>query len=161
MIFSAVKVLKKDSEGKEHLVRVDSKPRCKRTSIRSKDYVGEEGMKKLLDELLPDQEIIDNGRYKWLTNPKTGYPLELDRYYPQLGIAFEFQGEQHFTPDTRYGSSYYKQRYRDKVKKRLANSRGVYIIYCTNRSLAKDTMQRKIDRASDKLSRDSTATSLA
>ena len=37
-------------------------------------------------------------RPEWLRNPKTGYPLELDFYIPELKIAFEIQGRQHYEP---------------------------------------------------------------
>lgn len=45
-------------------------------------------MQKLLNDILPDDDYIDNGYYSWLISPK-GAPLQLDRFYPELNIAFE------------------------------------------------------------------------
>jgi len=37
-----------------------------------------------------------SGKYKFLTNPDTGNPLELDGYSKELNLAFEYQGRQHY-----------------------------------------------------------------
>lgn len=52
-------------------------------------------LQKVLNEIMPDAEYIDNGYYSWLKSPK-GSPLQLDRYYPTLKLAFEFNGRQHY-----------------------------------------------------------------
>lgn len=59
-------------------------------------------MKRLLDEVLLGEEHIDNGRYNWLQSPTTGAKMELDRYYPDLKLAFEYDGEQHYSADAFY-----------------------------------------------------------
>ena len=52
-------------------------------------------MQKVLNKLLPDEEYVDNGYYSWMLSPK-GSPLQLDRYYPNLKVAFEYNGRQHY-----------------------------------------------------------------
>ncbi len=52
-------------------------------------------MQKVLDELLPDAEYIDNGYYSWMRSPR-GACLQLDRYYPDLNLGFEMNGRQHY-----------------------------------------------------------------
>lgn len=51
-------------------------------------------MKQLLNQILPEAVYIDNGYYSFLLSPKKS-PLQLDRYYPDLKLAFEFDGSQH------------------------------------------------------------------
>lgn len=46
--------------------------------------------KEILDLYFGQFQKIDNFRPSWLNG------LEIDRYYPNLGIAIEFQGDQHF-----------------------------------------------------------------
>lgn len=53
--------------------------------------------------------------------------LKLDYYLPELNIAIECQGEQHFDIDSRYGNEILL--FRDKLKKDLCDKHGVKIIY--------------------------------
>lgn len=64
----------------------------KRKPQRSKK---EATLQRVLNDLLPDAEYIDNGYYSWLQSPKNS-PLQLDRYYPDLKLGFEFNGRQHY-----------------------------------------------------------------
>ena len=51
-------------------------------------------MKAVLNQLFPHAIYIDNGYYSFLPSPK-GAPLQLDRYYPELKLAFGYDGQQH------------------------------------------------------------------
>lgn len=55
---------------------------------------GEFFLNKTLNELLPEASYIDGGYYSFMLSPK-GYPMQLDRYYPRLHLAFEYDGKQH------------------------------------------------------------------
>jgi hypothetical protein len=67
----------------------------------------------------------------WLINPETGQPLELDCYNPELQIAVEYNGEQHykwpnFTNQTH--QEFINQVRRDELKMQLCDRNGVYLI---------------------------------
>lgn len=70
-------------------------------------------------------------RPNWLKNPKTNRNLEIDLYSDKLGIGIEYQGEQH----TRYikkfhrtKAAYLKQIENDRLKVKLCDKVGVYLI---------------------------------
>lgn len=69
-----------------------SKSKATTKSFRSKK---EGQMQKVLNELMPNAVYVDNGYYSWMLSPK-GSPLQLDRYYPDLKVAFEYNGRQHY-----------------------------------------------------------------
>lgn len=89
---------------------------------------GEFLMRKFLDIQLRGFQYIDNFRPEWLTNPATGQPLEIDRYYPRLKVGFEFQGEYHLRPVPEYGS-FEKRLELDGLKNRLSKVHGVKLLY--------------------------------
>lgn len=69
--------------------------------------------------------------FEWLVNPKTGYKLRLDGYFPIHKIAVEYNGPQHY----KY-CSYYKnidefknRQYLDNLKNELCIKNGVKILW--------------------------------
>jgi len=77
---------------------------------------------------------------KWLINPKTGNRLQLDGYNEELGVAFEYQGYQHFE------QAYYdkdekalqERKFRDKIKKKLCKKYGVKLLCPTYKMKQED-----------------------
>lgn len=72
-----------------------------------------------------------NSRPKWLINPETNQPLELDCYNKNLKIAVEYNGSQHYNyPNytNQNDESFINQIRRDKLKKELCEKNDVYLI---------------------------------
>jgi len=67
---------------------------------------------------------------KWLLNPETNRPLELDGYNEELKLAFEYNGVQHYkrTNYTKTNDVLIKQQNRDIIKNRICNKKGVRLI---------------------------------
>jgi len=82
-------------------------------------------MGQALSHWLPNQRRFENYRPDWL------FGMELDFYFPDLNMAVEVQGKQHykFTPKFhKTRADGYAQRQRDSRKKNLCNERGVRIL---------------------------------
>jgi hypothetical protein len=68
---------------------------------------------------LPNLEIFENYRPSWLQNPE-GTILELDFYIPELRLAIEVQGRQHYVFSPPFHEDYndfLSQQRRDEVKR--------------------------------------------
>ena len=50
--------------------------------------------REILERVFEGFEAHDNVAPSWMTNPRTGRRLKLDRYFPELGIAIRFVGLQ-------------------------------------------------------------------
>lgn len=102
------------------------------TKTRS-DFKSESEM--LCCEILEDivqEEVHSNIKPKWLKNPKTGYPLELDCYYEKLKIAIEYQGPHHYKLVKKFHKngleSLKEVKEKDRIKKELCKQQGVRLI---------------------------------
>ena len=70
-------------------------------------------------------------RPQWLINPQTNYPLELDGYNEELGLAFEYQGIQHFEKVAYFKDTkerFAKRQSHDKIKKKLCKQNNVTLL---------------------------------
>lgn len=90
---------------------------------------GEILMKRYLDEFFGGEKHFDNIRPEWLRKGGKGFPLELDRYYPGLRLAFEYQGAQHYDPEVRGMRKFYRLWERDDLKRRICQGRGIRVVY--------------------------------
>ncbi|NPV70673.1 MAG: hypothetical protein HPY55_08530 [Firmicutes bacterium] len=106
---------------------------------------GEFLMKCWLDLLVASNNLIDNARPGFLCNPLTGEPLEFDRYYLE-GVAFEFNGRQHYGPTAAYPDeqAFRELRARDLLKKGLSQEQGIVLVEVISEDLTFDNMERKI-----------------
>ena len=75
-----------------------------------------------------DHEVIHHGKPRWLGRQ------HLDIYMPQINVAIEFQGEQHFEPIEFFGGeeSYNNTVERDRKKQKLCKKNKCELIYVTS-----------------------------
>lgn len=107
----------------------NAKPNKKPKTIPTKSK--KEGqMQYLLNKIMPEAVYIDNGFYSFLPSPKD-HPMQMDRYYPDLKLAFEFQGKQHYQFNSYMHSSKESFEYLktcDALKAKLLKQRGIRLI---------------------------------
>jgi hypothetical protein len=88
----------------------------------------ENEFRKVIEELL---DVEFPRKYPpWLINPETGHKLQLDGYNKELGIAFEYQGHQHFKRAyyDKNDNALKKRQARDKIKKELCKKQGITLL---------------------------------
>jgi hypothetical protein len=92
----------------------------------------------ILKKIFPNYEVKRWYRDEWLRNDKTGFQLELDFFIPELNIAIEYQGAQHFRP-VRFGgvsedisnNAFKIQQQRDLAKKKALIIQNIKLIEIT------------------------------
>lgn len=95
--------------------------------------------KKLLDHYFFQVRKLDNYRPLWLEG------LELDRFYPDLGVGIEFQGRQHFmsVPEmSKNQEGFERQLYKDQRKRAAVEKQGLKLIALDVFDLTPERMKR-------------------
>ena len=90
---------------------------------------GEMVLFRVLDKII-SYPYINHGYYSFLKTPRGGN-MQLDRYYPDLKLAFEFNGQNHyeyipFIHDSKEEFEYYQEC--DRVKKQLCKEHGITLV---------------------------------
>lgn len=101
-----------------------------RARLRRETHKGEALMKEMLSVVIADDRFQDNARPGFLLNPMTRERLEFDRWYTDAGVAFEFNGPQHYRR-TRLYSDFDKlrqQQARDLIKAAISYYRGIRLV---------------------------------
>lgn len=82
-------------------------------------------MYSIVKELMKDTTILREASPAWLGRQR------LDVYLPELNLALEYQGEQHFQSVSLFGGDegLRKAIERDMLKKKLCDENGVQLIY--------------------------------
>lgn len=95
----------------------------------SNTSTGELLLRKILKHNIDNENVLYNYRGTGAINDKTKQPLELDAYYPDYKLAFEFQGEQHYKA-TQFadGKAVQEIKYRDAIKEKYCNENGILLI---------------------------------
>jgi hypothetical protein len=103
--------------------------------------MGERIMKKMLDHEIPSSHY-DNYRPSWLGG------LELDRYYPELRTAFEYQGHQHdqyiFTLYENH-ADFLRQVENDLRKKTILEKKRINLIEIRTKELNINTIRKILE----------------
>ena len=101
-----------------------------------RDSKGEKECRRVL-EMIYNKPFAKTRDLPWLFNDRpskngtTGNRMELDGYNAELGIGFEYMGEQHYDSEHYWNKSYedfVEQVYRDERKVNLCDENGVYLI---------------------------------
>lgn len=99
---------------------------CHECSIRASESHLERDVREVLDRY--KLQYIQEKSFPWL---RYKYPLTLDFYLPDYGIAIECQGEQHFHACDYFGGNdaFRETRKRDQLKKKLCEEHGIRVLY--------------------------------
>lgn len=120
----------------------------------NKNTQGELILFRALNELLKGHDFINHGYYSFLSSPK-GYPMQLDRYYPDLKLAWEFDGKQHeefnkYIHKSKKNFDYYQEC--DKQKEKFCKEKGITLIRIAwNYKITPDALKRDILKANEAL----------
>lgn len=110
--------------------------KCREANRRRKPRSKEIRMFRALDEVFSGQYYIRNGYYSFLLSPKKA-PMQLDIYYPDLKLAFEYDGSQH----SQYNEYFFRNQQQfkylqrcDALKDRLCKELGITLIRITHKN---------------------------
>lgn len=113
--------------------------------IKRAEYKGEAIMREYLTLLVDSADYNDNATPAWLVNPFTDERLQLDRFYESAGVAWEFNGPQHYDKTPRFAkSSLARQRARDHMKAGQCADRGIRLIVVHAEDLTLEGMSAKV-----------------
>jgi len=116
--------------------------------LSARPYLGQTLMEEYLNLLVDSRKFHDGGSEGILVNPLTGHQLQLDRYYYEYGVAFEFNGEQHYRPTERFTKDQVAaQRERDAIKRSICEAEGINLVVVHAQDLSKLGMLRKMKEA--------------
>lgn len=81
-------------------------------------------------KLFSGQKIEYNYRSRKMIFDHTGKPMEIDIFFPELGLGFEYQGEQHYRPVSIFGGEkgFLATTARDDLKRKKFAENGLVII---------------------------------
>lgn len=102
-------------------------------------WISETQLFRLLETLFSDYEVIREARPAWLSSQR------LDFFIPDLSLAIEYQGEQHFKPVERFGgnAAFRETQRRDVHKRQLCKENGVRLVYFT---FAEDLTVERVEK---------------
>jgi len=108
----------------------------------------------VIREIFPNEEVREDYLHPQLIYEKTKSPMQLDYYLPNLAMAFEFQGVQHYNETPIYGAVKLRLK-KDEEKEERCKEKGISLIlvpFWWNRSreqLLKTLLDKRPDLESE------------
>ncbi|NPV79253.1 MAG: hypothetical protein HPY52_03100 [Firmicutes bacterium] len=89
---------------------------------------------------------VENARPGFLANPLTSKPLEYDLYLPDEAVAFEYNGDQHYTITVVYRSEtgVKQAQSHDLMKLALSHNNGITLVTVTRGDLSLEGIRRHL-----------------
>lgn len=116
-----------------------------RRRVEKASFRGEALMREYLNVLVATDQFEDDAAPGFLVNPRTKERLQFDRYYPSQGVAFEFNGPQHYRATRLYTREEATlQRTRDYIKGGICLERGIKLVVAHAEDLTLARMRRKV-----------------
>lgn len=106
-------------------------------------WVNETQLFKLVELLFSDHEVIREASPEWLGKQR------LDIYIPDIALAIEYQGEQHYRPIALFGGEegFKKTKERDKIKLKLCRENNIKVVYFSHKEdLSQSNVEKKLSR---------------
>jgi hypothetical protein len=106
-------------------------------------WVSENKMYQMIKKIFKSKDVIQHAQPIWLA------PQHLDVFIPELSIAFEYQGKQHYEPVNIFGGEGGLKRTieRDIKKKKVCESCGIKLFYIRY----DDDMKKRINEIKDEV----------
>ena len=104
-------------------------------------WVSETAMVQAIREAFPDELVVREASPEWLGAQR------LDAFLPQLGIAFEYHGQQHFEPVEFFGGqeAFERRKRLDQRKRDLCEAQGVQlIVFVEPEHVGPEEIQRRV-----------------
>lgn len=98
----------------------------KHSVLKSNASRGEKMCAEICKDVFPGALTYYNYRDPTFSNPDTGYALEFDIFMPELRIAVEYNGQQHYS-QTGFGDPR-RQQARDQIKAALAHDYHIVLV---------------------------------
>jgi len=112
-------------------------------AFKETKWVNENKVFTIAREVLPKERVIREASPYWLNKQR------LDVYFPELNMAIEYQGKQHFEAIEYFGGdeAFIRNQERDKIKYKLCIENGVDLIYINyTEKVNKNLMKRKLHK---------------
>ncbi|WP_426747462.1 hypothetical protein VZQ01_08305 [Myxococcus faecalis] len=106
-------------------------------------WVREAALYGVIRDLFPNYRVLRENSPSWLGR------MRLDIFLPELNLAVEHQGEQHYRPLEVFGGkrAFAQTKERDALKKRLCDEHGVAVVYVRyDASISKGAMRQRLQR---------------
>ena len=110
----------------------------------SEGWISEIELLNMVKALFPNKEVIHQASPEWLGRQR------LDIFIPELKLAIEYQGQQHYKPISLFGGEegFLQTQKRDKLKSKLCAENGISLVFFQyDETITRKLVETRIKRA--------------